>query len=183
MTRKALKNVPIPDEEKLRALYSTVSSREETAAPKQPSEPRPHIYKHTSKQENKKTSKQEEAPTPKQTSQHVYKNSSTQGNQYTPAPSPHVNEFTSGHSSPPAFTYSPPPIHPNTSPPPTRNSGTYSQPPEAQKQKESPYRRQTYHMRPDQIEWIRVDAFHSRRKISEVLRDIVDEHYANREGD
>lgn len=182
MTRKALKNVPIPDEEKLRALYSTVSSQEETASPKQPPESSPHVYKHTSKQTNKKTSKQE-TPTQKHTSKHVYKEPSTQGHEYTPAQSPHVNEFTSGHSSPPAFTYSPPPIPPNMSPPATGNSPTYSQPPEAQKHKESPYRRQTYHMRPDQIEWIRVDAFHSRRKISEVLRDIVDEHYANREGD
>jgi Tfp pilus assembly pilus retraction ATPase PilT len=42
------------------------------------------------------------------------------------------------------------------------------------------YRRQTYHLRPDQVERIRVEAFHTRRKISEVLRDIIDHYYRDK---
>ena len=42
------------------------------------------------------------------------------------------------------------------------------------------YRRQTYHLRPDQIEQIRVEAFHTRRKISQVVRDIIDQYYQHK---
>jgi len=159
MTRKALKNIPMPDEEKLRALYSSAMAQNAERAPT----------------ESEKRSKQDY----KSTSPPVYKHTKHNVHEYT---STQVHKYTSGRPAPSAAPPSPPPpsaaLNAERLPP----SHPYPQNSRDNLKVDSPYRRQTYHLRPDQIEWIRSEAFHTRRKISEVLRDIVDNHYGQERG-
>ncbi len=182
MVRKALKNIPQPDEEKLRALYSAPQQKPEPA----PVEQSKQDYEFTSRQTPEYTSKQGyESPrnqvdlststqvhTPqnpqayKTTSPHVYNQhpESPIPIQQPPAPSP---DYRPMYPAPDAREI--PAQHVLPGPIQARHPQPSQQP--------DLFRRQTYHLRPDQIEQIRVEAFHSRRKISEVIRDIIDAYY------
>lgn len=164
MTRnKALRNIPKPDEEKLRALYQAPAQ----VSPREPSQDTPGTQDYVS------------------TSNQVYEGTSPQG--YVSA-SPHVykqtNLLVDKSTSPPPGPPSYQPFHQPVPPGPPTPQGV-SSPAAAHESQQFPrkrstadlYRRQTYHLRPDQVERIRAEAFHTRRKISEVLRDIIDQYY------
>jgi len=172
--RKALKNIPMPDEEKLRALYRPPS---ETAQP-HPADPRESStqdYIPTSNQDYKQTSNQGYQLTSTQASlpasQHVYTHPSTPPAQHTQARAVPQTYMESYHPAPPG--------QPRPQPPPTTEVYREAPQPRRLQHLADLYRRQTYHLRPDQIDKIRTEAFHTRRKISEVLRDIIDRHYTS----
>lgn len=172
MVRKALKNIPKPDEEKLRALYSPPSEIAESSPTDRQQRTQNYIstrslnYKPTSNQGYNATSTQDYAST----SQHVYAEA-------TGLP----EKRTTGHAPSEAHTQAYQPAPPQeTVPQGLAATGTRERetgPHRHLHPLADLYRRQTYHLRPDQIEWIRAEAFHTRRKISEVLRAIIDQHY------
>lgn len=171
MVRKALKNIPKPDEEKLQALYRPPSETTQS----QPGNTQPstqdyistsnHNYKSTSKQLHKTTSAQDYMPT----SGHVYKESSK------PTSEPIRGPATPQPDIP---AYQPvPPVEPIPQAPSPPDIYREIRPQRHLRYTSDLYRRQTYHLRHDQIERIRAEAFHSRQKISEVLRHIIDQYY------
>ncbi len=160
---KALKNVPRPDEEKLRALYQAPTQLSQ----RDPVHPGPGVqdYVSTSNEVYERTSPQAYLST----SPHVYKQTNPLVDKCTSQPPVAASYQSSYQAAPPGH------LGPQGLVGPER--GLEACGVARTRSTVDVYRRQTYHLRPDQIEKIRVEAFHSRRKISEVLRDIIDQYY------